>query len=155
MFEQTRARRRRAFLAACSLLCGLGVAGCGSSSATVTGTISHKGKLLRGGTITFYGANNWTGSSHINEDGTYRIEKVPTGTVHIAVETKTAKPNPMMSKMPKPPKDAPVPKGSMYDTEGQADRYVAIPDKYGDKEKSGLTYEVKSGTQEHKIDLTE
>jgi hypothetical protein len=35
----------------------------------------------------------------------------------------------------------------------RAKRYVAIPAQYGDPSKSNLTYEVKSGKQEHDIDL--
>ena len=146
----------RRFLAAVLVLStSLGAAGCGSSStATVLGKVSYKDKPLPGGTLTFYGANNWTGSAHIGEDGSYSIPIVPVGSVRITVETKTARPpKPPPGVMPKLPKDAHIPNSSMYDPEAQAKRYVAIPERYADKDKSGLTYEVTSGKQEHDIKL--
>lgn len=129
--------------------------GCGSSVASVSGKISYKNQVVKGGTVTFYDANQWTGSSHIAEDGTYSINNVPLGTVEITVETKTAKPNPNMSKfMPKPPPGADMPPGSFHTTGGQKERYVEIPDSYAEREKSGLRYEVKKGgKQVHDIDL--
>ena len=152
MSGTVRTKGRRLLSAALFLSIGLWATGCGSS-ASVSGKVSYKGQTVKGGTVSFIGPDNWTGMSQIAEDGSYTISKAPHGQVKIIVETKTAKPNAMMSRMPKPPKDAPVPKGSMYDTQGQADRYVAIPDRYADKDKSGLTYEVKSGKQEHNISL--
>ena len=73
--------------------------------------------------------------------------------MQITVETKTAKPNPMMGKMPKPPKDTALPPGSMYESQGQGDRYVAIPERYADKDQAKLTYEVTPGKQAHDIKL--
>lgn len=35
----------------------------------------------------------------------------------------------------------------------RAKRYVPIPPQYGDPDKTKLSYEVKSGKQEHDIDL--
>jgi hypothetical protein len=128
----------------------LGASGCGSST-SVSGKVSYKGAPVKGGTVTFYNASNWTGSSPISADGSYKIDKVPSGPVKIAVETKTAKPNPRAARMPQPPPDAPA-QGGIYGG-GDPDRYVQIPDKYEDKDRSGLTYDVKSGNQEHPIEL--
>jgi hypothetical protein len=133
---------------------GLWAAGCGASASSVSGKVTYKGQLVKGGTVTFFGADNWTSSCRIGEDGTYTILKVPPGQVKITVETQTAKPNPMASRMPKPPKDTPMPEGSMYTTQGQADRDVPIPEQYADKERSGLTYEEKKGDKQvHNIEL--
>jgi hypothetical protein len=41
----------------------------------------------------------------------------------------------------------------LFSNAGQSDRYVAIPEEYADKERSGLTYEVKGGKQVHNIEL--
>ena len=135
------------------LAVGFAAAGCGRSASSVSGKVTYKDKLVKGGTVTFYGADNWTGTSRIAEDGAYTIPKVPAGKVQITVETKTVKPHPMMSRMPKPPKDTPLPPGSMYENQGQADRYVEIPDRYGDKDKSGLSLEATGGKQDHNIKL--
>ncbi len=148
-----------------ALLC---LAGCGASG-KVTGKVTYKGKPVPGGKVAFYGANNWTGTSEIEEDGSYSIAKVPSGTVKITVDTSSFRPAklpfnaPKMpnmqdtSKMPKPP-DMPeeAKKNPMYNPQARAERekrYVEIPKKYADPEKSGLTYDVKSGTQTHNIDL--
>jgi hypothetical protein len=145
----------RRLLTALTFLSVLGAAGCGSSSSgTVTGKVTYKGAAVPGGTVSFFGADNWTGSAHLGEDGSYSIANVPAGTVRISVETMTARPpKPPPGAMPKPPTDAPVPKGSMYDPAAQAKRYVPIPPRYADKDQSGLTYDVKPGKQVHDIKL--
>ena len=147
------AKRGRLLGAIVVLAVGVSAAGCGGSSATVSGKVSYKDQIVKGGSVVFLGANNWTGTSRIAEDGAYSIANVPLGKVQITVETKTAKPNPMMSKMPKPPEGTPLPPGTMYDAAGRKDRYVEIPDNYADKDRSGLTYEVTSGKQVHNIEL--
>lgn len=155
MSKNSGARSARLWIGGFVMVLLLVTSGCGPSSASVSGKVTYKNQVVKGGTITFYGANQWTGTSHIAEDGGYSIPKVPPGTVQIAVETKTAKPNTTMSKfMPKPPPGADMPPGSFHSTGGAQDRYVEIPGHYADKEKSGLSYEVKgSGKQVHNIDL--
>lgn len=130
--------------------------GCGSSSATVSGKITYKSTPLRGGTVTFFGPTegSWTQTSNIGEDGGYSVAKMPAGIARISVETDTVKPNQtgmqMASKMPK------IPEGIEHSPFGQApraDKYVEIPKKYNKPETSGLTYEVKSGKQDHDLKL--
>jgi hypothetical protein len=69
----------------------LGLAGCGSSSGIVTGKVTYNNRPLKGGNVTFVGANG-SASARINEDGTYTIDKVPTGEAKIAVETSSLRP---------------------------------------------------------------
>jgi hypothetical protein len=38
-------------------------------------------------------------------------------------------------------------------SQGDEKRYVPIPEQYSDPESSGLTLDVKKGTQQHDIDL--
>jgi hypothetical protein len=53
-----------------------------------------------------------------------------------------------------PPKDAKVPEGyKPGNSEDRAKLYVAIPEKYEDPATSGLTFEVKSGSQTYPITL--
>jgi hypothetical protein len=149
------------------------LAGCGSSSNKVVGKVTYQGKPVPGGIVVFYGANKWTGSSAIEEDGSYTIDKPPTGSVKITVDTSTVRPAKLppnapkqladmkdMSKMPAAPKGMQPPEmpeaaknSPLYNPKLTANRYVAIPEKYADPEKSGLTYDVKSGTQTHNIEL--
>ena len=96
-------------------------------------------------------------SSPLEEDGSYTIRNVPPGTVKITVETDSFRPlsmqggpgggppDPMMKQMQEK-----IPE--MADPQ-RAKRYVRIPPQYSDPAKSDLTYAVKSGKQEHDIDL--
>src|SRR5579875_1258947 len=71
----------------CLLLLPLSVLAVGcSSEGTVSGTVSHKGEPLKGGTITFYpekGTGNY--QSGIGKDGTYSVSKLPPGPAKISV----------------------------------------------------------------------
>ena len=148
-------------------------AGCSSSSG-VSGKVTYQEKIVPGGMVVFHGADNWTGNSPIDEDGSYTIAKVPPGKVTITVDTRTAPGAPMgggggqspmeafkNKGMPggppqmKPPANLPeaAKNSPIYNPKGQANRYVKIPAKYADKEKSGLTYEVTRGKQQHDIKL--
>jgi hypothetical protein len=108
------------------MLLSLWVAGCGKSSSSVSGKVAYKGQPVKGGIVTFFGNNNWTGNSAISEDGSYSIAQVPKGTVQITVDTKSLKPNPMANKMPGPPPGTYNPNAPNGATPS-ADRYVAHP----------------------------
>jgi hypothetical protein len=121
------------------LVAGLTVAlaGCGGASkATVSGTVTYKGEPLPAGMIAFLGKDNKAASGAIEPNGHYSVQGVPVGPVKISV---TPPPAPLRDS--KPPEGMPVSKT------------VSIPDHYKDPEKSGLSYTVKPGPQEHPIDL--
>jgi hypothetical protein len=92
----------------------------------VTGRVTYKGKPLPGGTITFVSSGGLVAGALIGSDGTYQADRVPVGEARIAVSVRTLK-----------------------DLPGLA----AIPDRYADAERSGLTYTVTRGKQEFNIDL--
>jgi hypothetical protein len=132
--------------------------GCGSSG-SVSGKVYFHQKPLGGGTVTFASPGNKTVVSQIGPDGSFTIPKIPTGEVQIAVETESAKPSEERGGM-RPPKEVDVPpeaqKSGIYAgkrPEGMT--YVPIPSQYADPEKSGVTYTVESGSQEHDIKLPE
>jgi hypothetical protein len=148
----------------CLGLC-LTAAGCGGT-ASVSGKVYYKGKPLTGGVVLFVSDNHkGTYRSDIAEDGSYRIDKVPTGPVKIAVDTSMAQAPAARQKGPpggagkmQPPKDTVLPesaKGGMYDPGHKAPERTAvkIPDHYANPEASNLTYTVTSGSQEHNIQL--
>ena len=151
-----RAGRFRPAAAVCLLTC-LAATGCGSQG-SVSGKVSYKGEALGGGTVVFTSEGRASDSSPIALDGTYHINKIPTGPVKVAVETKSARPiaaDPRRPNMPTPPPDQ-MPAGgtSAYGTPGApTGKYVWIPDDYGDPAKSGLTYDVKPGSQTKDFDL--
>jgi hypothetical protein len=149
------------------LIAGLAVTGCGgASNATVSGKVTYKGAPVKGGYVTFVSANGVTRPGPIAEDGTYTINQLPTGPAKIAVETDSVKPlggtgkGKTASGGPPPKKYGPPPgseQGSVPykppDLSERANRYVQIPEKYADFDKSGLTYTVTGGSQKHDIVL--
>jgi len=135
------------------LILALAAVGCGAGSGTVTGTVTYNGTPLKGGNVTFLGADKQSRMSPIGEDGKYTIEKVAVGTAKIAVETESLA---QMSRMPSygPPKGATTPGDyKPADPKAALKRYTKIPLTYADAENSGLTYNVKKGTQQYPIDL--
>jgi hypothetical protein len=143
------------------VLCVLFAIGC-SSTGTVTGKLSYRGQTLKGGTVVFFPeGGGGVFRSPIAEDGTYTVTNVPPGLAKISVETKSIKPIPIPRgvKITPPPEATKEASGnpelvtSMFNFQATAHRYVRIPDKYSDPEKSGLTCTVSSGKQEYDIDL--
>jgi hypothetical protein len=67
----------------------------------------------------------------------------------IGVETDSLRPQSHRNYLPKDAKGGP----KLLDAEEAKRRYVPIPLKYKTPERSGLTYEVKRGKQEHNIEL--
>ncbi len=131
-----------------TLLVGCG----GTSTGTLSGTVTFKGDNLKGGEVIVVAADGKALRGEIKADGTYSIPNVPVGAAKLGVDTSSAKP----LKLPKGAKlPTKGPEGGGYDvgivTTG--DRYVAIPDRFKDVEKSGLTVQVTGGPQTHNIPL--
>lgn len=124
--------------AAASLGCGIGNNSKGSAS--VSGTVKYEGTPLPTGTVTFFNSNKEIVGSATIKDGSYTMQGLPAGKVMVTVATPPAvKPN--TTHAPKDmPGDPPLP-------------VVPIPAKYGNPQQSGLSYDVKLGSQEYPIDL--
>jgi hypothetical protein len=99
--------------------------------AIVSGTVTYQGKPLPGGEVMW--CTNKDGASvarggPIMENGTFTLD-TPTGPAKIAIHVADLK-------------------------KSQPGRYVEIPSKYTDMERSGLTYEAKDGdNKDIKFDL--
>jgi len=132
-------------------LATLPAVGCGSRIATVSGKVLYNNKPLKGGRVTFVGSDGKPAAAEINEDGTYTMDKAPLGEVKIAVETE------WLRRAANRPRNIPPgmkPGGfTPPDPAALAKRYVWIPEQYADPQKSGKTYTVKPGKQEHDIIL--
>jgi allophanate hydrolase subunit 1 len=129
-------------------------AGCGGKG-VVSGKVLYQNKPVRGGNVSFLLESGGVMSSAIEEDGSYTIANVPPGNVKITVETDSFRPSvqqrdaggaPAFMKKYIREKDPQA-------AEERAKRYVKIPPQYSDPDKSNLTYAVKSGKQDHDIDL--
>jgi hypothetical protein len=83
-------RRLRLFLGVFAVLPLLTVIGCGSSGATVTGTVTRDGKPLPAGHILFHPATGQAVQADIT-DGQYTVKKVPLGDCKVTVDTEYLK----------------------------------------------------------------
>jgi hypothetical protein len=133
--------------------------GCGSKG-TVSGKVLYQGNPLPGGTVTFLQEK---GAFHsvIHEDGSYRVTGIAPGPATITVSSPDPPQPAGPQSMEKTVEQAKAHKAEippeiakhMGDPEAGKRRYMAIPSNYKDPDKSGLTYTVKSGAQEHDIQL--
>jgi hypothetical protein len=57
----------------------------GSANGTVSGRVLAKGERVPLGTVLFFSEHKVVGSGEIRQDGTYRVDGVPPGEVHIVV----------------------------------------------------------------------
>ena len=128
----------------------LAVSGCAEKKGDVSGQVSFNGSPLPSGKITFlcYGGDKPVFSADIH-DGRYQLKGVPVGPVKITVAT--YKPTKAVDW---PPGMGPTKRPSSDETPAQPEKYVEIPQRYGQVELSNLTYDVKPGVQEHDIPLT-
>lgn len=124
-----------------------GSVGCGGRG-DVSGEVRFKGQPLPAGRITFLceEGDKPVLTSDVR-DGKYAVQGAPIGAAKIAVVTYETKTTPV----PNMPKDAALsPNGAAA---APAGKYVPIPPRYADPEKSGLTYTIQRGGQTHDIDL--
>lgn len=133
-------------------------AGC-ASKATITGTVSYKGKPIPSGNITF---TPESGAPLVNapiREGKYSAENVPTGNAKVSIMSMymASRPSPMMDPSKKdkmaPPKDAPPEAQKAFQQSTQSKQGIKIPEKYTDPEQSGLSYTVTSGKQTKDFNL--
>lgn len=111
--------------------------GCSKSpTAKVSGTVTYKGSPLTAGVVTFYGEGNKVATCSIEPNGAYTVANAPIGPAKIAVSVPPVVPEPKNYKIPQ-----------------TGEKALQIPHNYADGEKSGLTYTVVEGSQEHPIEL--
>jgi hypothetical protein len=129
------------------------VMGCGGGgTATVSGKVTYKGEPVTAGYVTYYGADGKTDSGRIDADGHYTVYKAPVGDVKVAVLTSDPKrrvPSGGLSKG----KQASKHPDSEITASDQVGKFVAIPPRYKDPDKSGLAFTVKSGSQVINLEL--
>jgi hypothetical protein len=131
------------------VLLALTAVGCGGGKGTVSGQVRFRGQPLPSGRVTFVceGGDRPVLTADVR-DGTYTISGAPVGPVKIAVATYQVKTTPV----PNMPRDVLPPGGGPAAPPG---KYVAIPARYADPERSGLSSTVRRGDQSHDIDLRE
>jgi len=143
------------------LLC-LVLAGCDSKNARakVKGKVKFFDKHLTCGTVSFITKDGRTGSGNIDFDGNYEVGDAPIGECIITVTVpQPPKGGPGTAGPPKPPPGVPEARPPGSSGTGPApivdpSKIVAIPEKYGSKDTSNLTFTVEKGDNTHNITLT-
>ena len=121
------------------------------------GTVSYKGKPLTSGMVIFLGADQQSYIADLDEKGSYTIDRIPYGTVKVAIQQAPARPAPRANPSPsqgkggvseskdaaRQPPPAPEPKMSG----------VVVPANYNQAETSGLSFEMKEPNQEWNTEL--
>jgi hypothetical protein len=136
------------------VLFGMAISGCGGAkrrgpTGTVTGVVTYKGKPVPSGRVTFYGPDNEPASATLDEDGSYQAEYVPVGQATITVETPP--PPAVLEKVAKQ-----SPHGKRFGVGNPIEvpkDVVSVPTKYNSAARSGLSYTVTEGKQNHDIEL--
>jgi hypothetical protein len=138
-------------IAACLL------SGCGKKFGSVSGSVKYKGKALTGGQVAFIPAapGGETATGLIDSSGSYTIEKVVAGPCKITVFTSAAGSG---GKAAGKMMDA----GKMGKADGGKSKVgvagdvpsVQVPSKFAEPDTSGLSFEVKQGTNSHDINIT-
>src|SRR5262249_15330533 len=139
---------RRTWRAGFGCLAGIAVAlaagGCGGgAAATVSGKVLYKGAPVKGGNVTFVSTEGeMSKSASNNEDSTYKVADIPTGTYKVCVETESLRPQVVRSMSKglgtdgKPPSYSAPPGGSEATgykppvPEDMSKRFVQIPSQY-------------------------
>jgi hypothetical protein len=112
--------------------------GCGGGKGNVSGEVKYKGQPLAAGTITFLFQDGEKQVMHADiTDGKYTLPPTQTGLAKVTITA--TPPNTSHGALPS---GAPAAAASV-----SPDKYVPIPATYGSADQSGLTYDVKSGTQ--------
>jgi hypothetical protein len=121
---------------------GLGVLGCESPRADVSGRVTYKGEPLVLGSVTFVGRDNLPVQGQIQPDGRYTVVGVLLGDNKVAVNTVD---------LDQPAREA---KTGLRSLPGVDLRdVIEIPDHYSDPRRSGLTCKVQKGYNTYDIPL--
>lgn len=121
--------------------------GCGGGKGSVSGKVMYNGTALPFGSVQFMTPGG-AFVSEIGSDGSYSLTGIPTGSATISVTCQDPKYADYMKQLSASSRDPKAPK-----PKGRPEDYSKIPSKYSDFSTSGLTYEIKSGTQTHNIEL--
>ena len=116
--------------------------GCGGKTGELTGRVTFQNKKLQQGTVLVAASGGSMHSGVIQSDGTYTIPGIPVGPAKIAVNC----PDPREVKVIPRKKEE---KRAAVDVS----KWTAIPEKYADPKESGLSTEIRPGSNTFNIDL--
>jgi hypothetical protein len=130
---------------------------CGCGPGEVAGTATLNGKPIVSGSVIILASNSMTYTGQLDENGGYRIEKVPRGAAQVAI----ASPNPSALYVKGGPKDANnrfKPAAAVTPAQAPAappPKWFPVPTQFAEFETSGLRLTVGGGVNTFDIPLTE
>jgi len=123
--------------------------GCGSSTATVEGTVTVQGQPVKSGSVILYCEDKQIVRGLI-VDGQYSIPNVPCGNVTVTVQAHAKVPSGLRLEQQLPPiVNGPIP--SPVETPGSST--LSIPPRYSHPEESGLSIQIDGTHVTYGIDL--
>jgi hypothetical protein len=130
------------FLALCAT-------GCGSSTATVEGTVTYQGKPVNSGSVILYCEDKQIVRGLI-VDGQYSIPNVPCGNATVTVQAHARVPSGLRLDQQLPPiVNGPIPNRNATESPST----LSIPLRYSHPEESGLSIQIDSAHVTYGIDL--
>jgi hypothetical protein len=154
------------------VLLALGLAaGCNRSKtqSKVSGKVTYKGQLVKGGSIVFHSEDMGSYPSSLSPEGTYEMVDLPAGPMTVTIETESLAPDKKARAYPG--RGGAGSKAAAIDNarlaaEGMAgssaaaqkeaaERYVKIPKKYADAKTSPLKVTLERGKQVKDFELTD
>jgi hypothetical protein len=130
----------------CVLLAAVLAAGC-ARTGELTGSVTHRGNPLDGGTVQVRGSDGIVRTAAIGPDGRYAIADLPDGPAAVSVTS------------PQPRGREPAPSSVRRGRESPGARTRGLPpgaptpDPYSDLDQSGLSTTVRSGRNTFDFDL--
>jgi hypothetical protein len=125
-----------------ALSAALLLTGCGTELGRVTGCVTFRGEALPSGSVLFHAADGNVYSAPLAADGTFAVDGVPPGSARVTVQSHPRVPPALLGR------DRTTAAGR------EAARFVRIPARYGQPDRSGLACQVRPGEQTCNFDLT-
>ena len=135
----------------------LAALGCGGGVGDVSGTVTYQGKPLDGGSVQFQSGGK-TVSAEISKVGKYALAGVPVGSAKVTVSYVDPKVTDHFRAVSAASKSGGAGRGEKEEPATALSKvdpttFNKVPDKYNDFNGSGLTFEVKKGSNTYDIDL--
>jgi hypothetical protein len=135
----------------------LALSGCSAPKSRIHGKVTYQGKPAAGATVILLASDNRTYPADVRADGTYDLPAVPRGPIRVSIQAAL----PRVIPRPEPGKgrDAFAKAEASADDAGKAARLpppipgIPIPAKYGDPDRSELSFELAEPDQERSFDL--
>jgi hypothetical protein len=132
-------------------LLALAFTGCGKATGDVTGIVKFKGQPLNGGSVIFADSSGTLVQTQIGTDGKFTAQGVSVGNNKIAVYYVDNRINEYAQEIASRGKGGLQPMASMPKLD--TSEMLTLPAQYSTPDKSGLSFDVKSGQNNYDIDI--